>query len=317
MLPHYRRFLLCLLTLSVPSILLWISYEARSVHTYDPLPNKAIKPIRVIGPGNDNATFTFGIPHIRRSRQNYLLATMSSLLLNVPESQRHDVLFVLMLADRDQLYVNDMINILRQKFNSFIDGGILQIILPNPDFYPDISQILNNPFFFGDRLKLEWTSKQNYDYAYLMLYCYHRRIRSRDSRRQYYIQMEDDIKTHIGYIHSLRTSLTQPDLPAHWFVISYSTLGFIGKMFHTDDLLLLARFLLTFHAHKPADWLLDYMLPVIACSHDESDERCRRRLNQLRYQHVPSLFQHVGVYSSLKGKIQPLKDNDYLPVLPR
>ena len=40
-------------------------------------------------------------------------------------------------------------------------------------------------------------------------------------------------------------------------------------------------------------------------------QSCTRTKGLHRFRFRPSLFQHIGVYSSLKGKIQKLKDKDF------
>ena len=76
-----------------------------------------------------------------------------------------------------------------------------------------------------------------------------------------------------------QTSLGNP-----WFIIDFCTLGFIWKLFGNFIFAMFVQFLLMFHNIKPGNWLVD---------------------------HKPSLFQHIGKQSSLKGKSQDLKDKDF------
>lgn len=86
-----------------------------------------------------------------------------------------------------------------------------------------------------------------------------------------------------------------------------------------------------FYKEKPIDWLLDHILWVKVCnpekdavcilmatefdfalrvSHYSSlfflQKHCERQKSSLRIRFRPSLFQHVGLHSSLAGKIQKL-----------
>ncbi len=47
------------------------------------------------------------------------------------------------------------------------------------------------------------------------------------------------------------------------------------------------------------------------CSFGADTQSCGRTKGLHRFRFRPSLFQHIGIYSSLKGKIQKLKDKDF------
>ena len=93
-----------------------------------------------------------------------------------------------------------------------------------------------------------------------------------------------------------------------WFVIEFCTLGFIGKLFRTKDLTVVIQFFLLFYNDKPGDWLLVDIINTIACNPEYSIEKCASEKKKAQIQYTPSLFQHAGYHSSLKGKLQPLKD---------
>ncbi|CAG13956.1 unnamed protein product, partial [Tetraodon nigroviridis] len=58
---------------------------------------------------------------------------------------------------------------------------------------------------------------------------------------------------------------------------------------------------------KPVDWLLDHILWVKICNPEKDAKHCNEQKASLKHQYKPSLFQHVGLHSSLRGKIQALK----------
>lgn len=94
-----------------------------------------------------------------------------------------------------------------------------------------------------------------------------------------------------------------------------------------------------FYNDKPVDWLLDCLIYTKACTgdkdavswranvctsiesglflncnfsfHTPSQKHCRMEKNKIWLHHTPSLFQHIGLTSSLKGKIQKLKDKQF------
>lgn len=96
-----------------------------------------------------------------------------------------------------------------------------------------------------------------------------------------------------------------------WFVIDFCSLGFIGKMIRTIDLPTLIIFFLMFANDKPVDWLLYSIGHTKYCRVDESEQKCRLAIQKHWLQHRPSLFQHIGIHSSLKGKVQKLKEKGF------
>jgi alpha-1,3-mannosylglycoprotein beta-1,4-N-acetylglucosaminyltransferase A/B len=295
------------LLISVALTTFWIRTLATSHPIRSRIPGSIPEPKMIVGATNKDATFIFGIPHIHRERQNYIIATLDSLLGNIPESHYTQISYVLLISDPDDKYTQDLIQFISQRFAFYITASLLQMVVPPKEFYPDFERLPTNRFFFGARRTYLWTVKQNYDYAYLMKYC--------AGKGKYYIQLEDDLTTHQTYIQGLEAGLRSAERDPRWFVVEYSSLGFIGKMFRATDVGLVADFLLLFHAHKPGDWLFGYLLTTVTCRPDESAVQCNRRVERLRYRYTPSLFQHTGQFSSLKGKIQPLQDNEYIPIL--
>ena len=92
-----------------------------------------------------------------------------------------------------------------------------------------------------------------------------------------------------------------------WMIIEFSQLGFIGKLFKCKQLAEFVTFFLMFSHDKPVDWLYDNYLDVKACNPERGAEHCIRSKSNLKLKYKPSLFQHVGIESSLKGKKQKLK----------
>ncbi len=92
-------------------------------------------------------------------------------------------------------------------------------------------------------------------------------------------------------------------------MIEFSQLGFIGKLFKCSDLPMFVNFFLIFAKNKPVDWLFDSVLDVKICNPEKGPAHCQRSKSSLKIRYKPSLFQHVGEHSSLKGKTQKLKVN--------
>jgi hypothetical protein len=222
---------------------------------------------------------------------------------NVRIEESSLVTFVVLIAEREfDEKVKETINTLKNEFETAIENGMLQIIMPPSFWYPpDLDSI--EPTFNDSQKRMIWRTKQNLDYAYLMIYA-----KYFFGFTDYYIQLEDDVISKMGYITAMTTFA---DFHKNWFACDFSKLGFIGKLFHTNDLPLISNFILLFYREKPVDWILDQLFLVKYCNHEESG--CiKKRINGVRrLYHKPALFQHIGRYSSLSGKIQVLKDSSY------
>uniref|UniRef100_A0A915HH91 MGAT4 conserved region domain-containing protein n=1 Tax=Romanomermis culicivorax TaxID=13658 RepID=A0A915HH91_ROMCU len=84
---------------------------------------------------------------------------------------------------------------LKSEFKTVVDEGLLEIIIPNPTFYPpDLDRIEPTLGDSADRMK--WRTKQNLDFAYLMMYC--------QNRGTFYIQLEDDVITKPNYLKIIK-----------------------------------------------------------------------------------------------------------------
>ena len=93
------------------------------------------------------------------------------------------------------------------------------------------------------------------------------------------------------------------DVKPPWFVIDYCQLGFIGKLFRSSDLPRLAQFFLMFYDAKPVDWLLEDLLHTMVCHLDHDHKKCNKEKARVRVRYKPSLFQHIGTHSSLRGEL--------------
>lgn len=167
----------------------------------------------------------------------------------------------------------------------------MEVISPPASFYPDLNGLrvtLNDPME-----RVRWRTKQNLDYAFLMMYA--------QSRGVYYVQLEDDILTTPDYVSKMmRFALDKEASKVDWFLLDFCQLGFIGtgyfysgllpihiqyrshiafslstffpfclgKMFRSVDLPYVIQFAVMFHNDKPVDWLLDPILETRYCPHD-------------------------------------------------
>ncbi|XP_042325619.1 alpha-1,3-mannosyl-glycoprotein 4-beta-N-acetylglucosaminyltransferase-like protein MGAT4D [Sceloporus undulatus] len=259
-----------------------------------------INPNIIIGQGRAGVSLVMGIPTVRRRKHNYLMNTLNSLFYEMSEEQKNNCVVVVFVAEVDSEYINSTAESIRKNFPNEVLSGILEVIAPPAFYYPEFSNLKET---FGDsKERVRWRTKQNLDYSFLMLYA--------QPKGRFYLQLEDDIIAGPEYIQIINDFAKQQE-SQEWMILEFSQLGFIGKLFRCRDLPLIVDFFLMFYKDKPIDWLLDHLLGVKVCNPEKDARHCERQKDSLRIRYKPSLFQHVGLHSSLAGKIQYLKDKDF------
>uniref|UniRef100_A0A663NB64 MGAT4 family member D n=1 Tax=Athene cunicularia TaxID=194338 RepID=A0A663NB64_ATHCN len=244
-------------------------------------------------------SLVMGIPTVKREKQHYLINTLHSLLYEFSEEQKNDCVIIIFIAEVNAEYVNSVAESVKTSFPREIQSGVLEVISPPASYYPDLSNLKQT---FGDSEdRVRWRTKQNLDYSFLMLYA--------QPKGTLYLQLEDDIIAKPDYIQRIKNFAAEQS--QEWMILEFSQLGFIGKLFKSEDLPLIVEFFLMFYKDKPIDWLIDHLLWVKVCNPEKDAIHCEKEKAKLRIRAKPSLFQHVGTYSSLAGKIQNLKDKDF------
>lgn len=101
-----------------------------------------------------------------------------------------------------------------------MNSGLLEIIAPSPGYYPDLKKLC---LTFGDpEDRVRWRSKQNLDFAFLMMYC--------QPKGSFYVQLEDDLVARPQYQTLMKqTALQRIADRQKWFILDFGGLGFIGK----------------------------------------------------------------------------------------
>uniref|UniRef100_A0A8C6TNP5 Alpha-1,3-mannosyl-glycoprotein 4-beta-N-acetylglucosaminyltransferase B n=1 Tax=Neogobius melanostomus TaxID=47308 RepID=A0A8C6TNP5_9GOBI len=261
---------------------------------------ESLQPAVLVGQGRTGVSMVLGVPSVKREVHLYLPDTLTSLMSELSPAEREDCVIVVLVAEADQQYASSVAENLRSLFPAEIQSGLLEVVSPSSHFYPDFSKLRES---FGDpKERVRWRTKQNLDYSFLMMYA--------QSKGTYYVQLEDDIVARPNYFTTMKNfALQQPS--EEWMILEFSQLGFIGKMFKSVDLPMIVEFMLMFYKDKPIDWLLDHIMWVKVCNPEKDAKHCDRQKANLRIRFKPSLFQHVGVHSSLAGKIQKLKDKDF------
>jgi len=232
---------------------------------------------------NVTGFLTIGISSISRvNGPAYLLETLSSLSEHTTAAEKAEVSVVVFLADTDPEYNNESVATILKHHTDDVESGFIVIVQVSPGYYPQLTGLKRN---FGDAPdRVQWRAKQVADFSLLFMYS--------ANISQYYIQLEDDVRSAIGFVKSIRQYIGEQDrLHPDWSVLEFSELGFIGKLFRSSDLRRLAEFLMMFYVEQPIDWLFRYF---------------KLSINQQQtYLRKPTVFQHFGVRSSFDA----VKDN--------
>uniref|UniRef100_I3M796 Alpha-1,3-mannosyl-glycoprotein 4-beta-N-acetylglucosaminyltransferase A n=1 Tax=Ictidomys tridecemlineatus TaxID=43179 RepID=I3M796_ICTTR len=254
----------------------------------------SLQPAVQIGNGRTGVSIVMGIPTVKREVKSYLIETLHSLIDNLYPEEKLDCVIVVFIGETDVDYVHSVVaNLEKDSFTSFIR------------FIPKcfiLFDALGNGMVFIFALVI--VGRQKYDFCVLILYPETSEI----------IYLYDDIIVKQNYFNTIKNFALQLS-SEEWMILEFSQLGFIGKMFQAPDLTLIVEFIFMFYKEKPIDWLLDHILWVKVCNPEKDAKHCDRQKANLRIRFRPSLFQHVGLHSSLSGKIQKLTDKDYMKPL--
>ncbi|XP_060794582.1 alpha-1,3-mannosyl-glycoprotein 4-beta-N-acetylglucosaminyltransferase C isoform X2 [Neoarius graeffei] len=229
---------------------------------------------------------TVGLSSVKRKKENYLLQTLSSIFNQSSEDELSEMVVVVLLADFDLSWVHQTLTSITQRFSNRLIQGQLLVIHADKENYPPLTGLKRNFNDAPDRVTFR--SKQNVDYAFLVDFS------ARLST--YYIMLEDDVSCSKGFLSSIQGHIHSKG-SSPWVTLEFSKLGYIGKLYHSKDLPRLAHFLFLFYQEMPCDFLLSHFRTLLM-----QDKAIRFR---------PSLFQHVGMYSSFQGTYNRLKDDDF------
>nr|XP_058956299.1 alpha-1,3-mannosyl-glycoprotein 4-beta-N-acetylglucosaminyltransferase C-like [Pocillopora verrucosa] len=229
---------------------------------------------------------TIGIPTVERTYKNktesYLTATLNSLLTsNVSEDDLKDILIVVFLADTEESARAIVKKKLLENFSKYMEMNLIHVISAPPSFYPRLKGI---PSTLGDGPdRMYWRSKQSMDYVFMFYYSH--------GLANYYLHLEDDVTTEPNTLSQIRKFIDQRG-NVTWEVLNFSMWGFIGKLFHDENLRLLGRYLEKFYFEMPCDWLLyNYY----------ASRGGKSMLKDKKNMYEKELFHHIGHQSSSLG----------------
>nr|XP_016848861.1 PREDICTED: alpha-1,3-mannosyl-glycoprotein 4-beta-N-acetylglucosaminyltransferase C isoform X2 [Anolis carolinensis] len=229
---------------------------------------------------------TVGLCSVKRKRENYLMETLKSVFEQSTQEELRKMVVVVHLADPDQEWNAQMVEQVAKRFAPHLLLGHLLLIHAPSEYYPSLEDLKRN--FNDAEDRVQFRSKQNVDYAYLMNFA--------ANLSTYFLMIEDDVRCSKSFFTAIQKRLASLK-DTSWVTLEFSKLGYIGKLYHSRDLPQLARFLMLFYQEMPCDWLLVHFRLLLT------------QKEVIRFK--PSLFQHIGHYSSFQGTANRLKDEDF------
>lgn len=223
---------------------------------------------------------------MKRPQRSYLLDTLESLFYSSSLSEQKHFIVLVHLADPDPMWHSQMISNISTIFKPYIQASQLVVINTPLKSYLPLKSLKRN--FNDTPAYVAFRSKRNMDYAFLMNFA--------TNHSDYFLMIEDDVKCVPGFVTQIATTVSAWENKP-WVTLEFSPLGFTGKLFHTKDLPCFVNFLLLFYQEMPCDSLLSHFHDLL--------------MQQTPVQFLPSLFQHMGNYSSSEGKFNSLKDIEF------
>ena len=254
---------------------------------------------------SDNLNTLIGISTINRKKQNYLFGTVSNIMERISEEEKKSIKIIIMNGNVPASDHTDVKKV-RETFASEIEEGFI-VIKERSEPYPQLQDSSKLTLRWGDsKERVMWRSKQVLDVSSLMGFA------SDYPKYKYFLMLEDDVKVAESFPTAIRTWVdSHLTSRTDWLVASfynpwkvtdmqlipnYNFFGVIGQLFRIHDLPHVTNYLLKNYDESPLDWLfVDYLT----------------KYNKTMIAHSPSLFQHLGVVSSLANKVQPSRAAEF------
>ena len=203
-------------SIQIPSLVSFLPHllNVNSETSADPLRPAFLKRSASI-PTRTDVSVVIGIPTVRRPVESYLLSTISNLIDNMTPEEMGKALLVIFIAETDMTYVTSQAAEIEEQFSRFIESGLIEIVSPPAAYYPDLQHL---PATLGDTVdRTRWRTKQNLDFAYLMMYC--------QPRGTYYVQLEDDVLSKPGFVSQMINFALKQSLTKDWLLLDFCQLG--------------------------------------------------------------------------------------------
>ncbi|XP_041606088.1 alpha-1,3-mannosyl-glycoprotein 4-beta-N-acetylglucosaminyltransferase-like protein MGAT4E [Vulpes lagopus] len=211
---------------------------------------------------------TVGISSATRPDQRNLLYTLVSLFRASSKTEQKRLTVLVHLAHSDLTWLRETVLRVSTLFSPQILAGQLLLIHAPSDAYPPLED-MRKEAHHG-----EFYSRQNVDHAFLVSFA--------TRLSEYFLLLEDNVFCAPSFITHIHWKVdTMKSAP--WVLLEFSNMGFLGKLFHSKDLPLLAHFLLLFYKEKPLDRLIPHFRTLLA---QKNPIICRPFLFYYRFSYI-------------------------------
>jgi alpha-1,3-mannosylglycoprotein beta-1,4-N-acetylglucosaminyltransferase C len=221
-----------------------------------------------------------GLCTVSTRKINYLPTTLNSLLSNMTEINRQDILIRVYNCDFNGKEINPA-----EGFEKEVQEGVIEVI--RVDSHPAFDDLPDN--FGDDDERVRWRTKQCYDYSEAFRLSY--------GMGNYYMHIEDDVIAGKNFDSYVFREIRNHE---NWCSIHMAEGGFIGWVFHNNDLPRLSALFREFRDEMPPDWLIAFYVNI-------------KTLAGKKHIQTPySIFQHIGVERTLRNSIQPVVFDNFI-----
>ena len=224
--------------------------------------------------------YVIGLPIVLRKTENYYEETVEGLFLSLSHSNI-SYQIIIQIGERNLTRIEPIITTIYKLIKKYNHPDKVEIIIPNPTLYNVLGQ--------NSSEKKYWKMKLHLDFAHLLLYS--------STKGGFYLHLEDDIVVTDRYLDLVENFVQKVDVQ-HWKMLEFSTLGLLGKLFKVQDVPKLVRYLVDEYYQ---DFSIEDIISTFVESSCFNEVTCVSDVAQLRLLHRPSLFEHIGFYSSYPG----------------
>ena len=119
--------------LSLPSITNALPYLVHSP--------RSLLPAFKLSKDRSKVSMVLGIPTVKRDHQSYLQTTLRSIFNNIQPEEEKDTLVIVFVAETDMNFVKSVAQTIKEAFTPQLESGILDVISPPVEYYPDWSSL--------------------------------------------------------------------------------------------------------------------------------------------------------------------------------
>ena len=224
-----------------------------------------------------NHQYIIGLPTIIRQRDDYFQHTLERIFLSLRNTNISFQLIV-QIGEKNDSQIAKCISTASKLAQKYGFSSEIEIVLPNPTLY----NVLEHGLTELDK----WRRKLFLDVIHLLLYV--------STKSGFYLHLEDDLDPIDNFLYHIEIFRKEIRV-VNWIMLEYSTLGFMGKMFHMQHVPKLLNLIFQeMNENTTGEELIDKFITSF-CTRKQT---CAHEMNKLRLLHRPSLFQHIGHYSS-------------------